>query len=98
MKLILTPQATRDLEAIGDWSAIDSPFRAVTFTDELLSHLQVIRATPNAFPLVEKYASRGVRRYAWRDYLAFYRVRGDVVSVFHITHGARNTSERSLDD
>jgi len=34
-KLVFTDQAEADLEAIGDYIAFDSPFRAVTFIQEL---------------------------------------------------------------
>jgi plasmid stabilization system protein ParE len=45
---------------------------------------------PLRFQLVERYASRGVRRRVHGQYLIFYRVDTDAVRVVRIINGARD--------
>lgn len=90
MRVVLTSEARRDLEAIADHIAGDSPTRVLTFVRELVGAARGIGDTPHGFPLVPRYESRGVRRRVHGAYLIFYRVEADRVSVIHILHGARD--------
>jgi toxin ParE1/3/4 len=97
MRLVLTPRAERGLEAIGDWIAQDNPVRAATFMDEFEVRLGILTQSPMGFPLAPGYERLGVRRYVWRDYLAFYRIHGPYVIVLHIAHGARDQDNLSFE-
>lgn len=90
MKVVLTTGAKDDLERIGDYIARDNPVRAASFVWELIEKARAIGETPQAFPLVPRYAHSGVRRCAHNNYLIFYRVEEDCVSILHILHGARD--------
>lgn len=93
MKLLLAEPAESDLEAIGDWIARDNPVRALTFLAELRAACAVIGALPEACPLVPRYEHHGIRRKIHGDYLIFYRVGEDAVTIIHILHGARDVED-----
>ncbi len=90
MKVIITQAAERDLSNIQDFIALDSPKRAISFTDELLEQCNQLADMSMAFPLVKHYEKAGIRRRPHGKYLIFYRIRGDIVEIIHILNGARD--------
>ena len=88
MKVRLTAEAEADLERIADTIARDNPPRAVTFVQELRAACLGLAEFPERFPLVPHYADRGVRHRVHGNYLVFYRVEADGVTVLHVLHGA----------
>lgn len=88
MKVILTPQAERDLEAIGDFIARDNPERAESFVRELLHACLGLSDFPERFPAIDRYGPANVRRCLHGNYLIFYRAEADLVRILHILHGA----------
>lgn len=84
----LTVEAEADLERIADYIAQDNPQRALTFVQELHAACLGLADYPERFPTVPRYADRGVRHRAHRDYLIFYRVDTAGVTVLHVLHGA----------
>jgi plasmid stabilization system protein ParE len=90
MKVVLTEEARRDLEQIGDYIARDNPTRAESFVRELIAKARQLGEHPSGFPLVPRYERLGIRRRAHGNYAIFYRVEADRVSVIHILHSARD--------
>lgn len=90
MKLVFSDEARRDLLAIGDYIARDSPLRARNFVQQLRAKALQLRDMPHAFPLVLGYEKPGLRRFIHRDYVILYRTTSDTVFVVHIVHGARD--------
>jgi len=45
---------------------------------------------PEAFPLVPRYESYGVRRRPYGNYLIFHEIIRDMVFITHILHGAQD--------
>ena len=84
----LTAAAESDLETIGDYIARDNPARALSFIRELRTRCLELADFPESFPLVARYERHEVRHRVHRNYLVFYRVEGDQVTVLHILHGA----------
>jgi toxin ParE1/3/4 len=84
----LTAQGERDLEAIGDYIAADSPAAAVRFAMELRDACLGLSDFPARFPLVPRYEASGVRRRVYGNYLIFYRIEVDAVTILHILNGA----------
>ena len=87
-QLVFTDQAEADLEAIGDYIALDSPFRALTLIQELRRDCVELRTLPERYPLFERHRSLGIRRRVHGNYLTFYRVGTETVEILHILHGA----------
>ena len=90
MKVTFTDEALRDLDAIGDYIAEDSPSRALRFVAELVETAREIGDNPRAFQAVRRYRNREVRRRVHGSYLIFYRIEPDLVSVLHVLHGAQD--------
>lgn len=90
MKVFLAQAARQELADITDWIARDNPERAESFSLELLHRAMAIGQFPAAYPLLDMFQHRGIRRRAYRDYLILYRILAETVEVVHIVHGARN--------
>lgn len=88
MRVRLTAEAERDLEAIGDRIAADDWERAVRFVGELRGACLGLAEFPERFALVPRYEDRGVRHRVHGNYLIFYRAGPEEVVVIHILHGA----------
>lgn len=86
----ISAEAERDLEAIGDFIAEDNPDRAISFIRELHARCLSLVEFPERFPLVPRYASLGIRRRVYGNYLIFYRITSDAIIVLHVLHGAQD--------
>jgi toxin ParE1/3/4 len=89
MIVVVSAAAAADLEAIGDWIALDSPARAVTFVSELRRACGELAHEPWVYSLVPRYEHAGIRRRVYGNYLVFFRIAGEVVEIIHVMHGAR---------
>lgn len=45
---------------------------------------------PMAYPVVPRYEKYGIRRRLCGDYLIFYVIREQVVSIVHVCHGSQD--------
>jgi toxin ParE1/3/4 len=90
VKVVLTANAQRDLEEIGDWIARNNPVRAVSFVIELHRACLAIGRAPKSYPLVDKSRDMRLRRRVHGNYLIFYDVGPRVVEILHILHCARD--------
>jgi toxin ParE1/3/4 len=88
MRLAFTDVAERELEAIGDYIALENPARAFSFVRELRKDCAQLTAMPERHPLLPRYQRSGIRRRIYGRYLIFYRVETDTVQILHILHGA----------
>jgi toxin ParE1/3/4 len=84
----LTAAAEADLEAIGDYIAQDNPIRALSFVRELFRNCTELADMSEAWPIVPRYESHGVRRRVHGRYLIFFRVEADRIVVLHVLNGA----------
>ena len=90
MKVVFTTEAVTDLENIDEFIARNNPRRAVSFLAELIDKARDLAGMAEAFPLVPRYAHLGIRRRPYGNYLIFYRIEIDEISVIHVLHGARD--------
>jgi addiction module RelE/StbE family toxin len=90
VKLVFSDEAKQDLTEIGDHIASDSPQRAVAFVRALRASALKLARRPKAFAILPRYAPLGIRRHVHGNYLIFYRIEGEQVSVIRILHGARD--------
>jgi len=88
----LTGEAEHDLEAIGDYIALDNPIRAISFLQELRAKCLTLAEMPERFPLVPRYEAQRVRRRGHGNYLIFCRIDAEKAVVIHILHGAQDYS------
>jgi toxin ParE1/3/4 len=89
MRIALTPAAEADLEQIGDYIARDDPRRAVTFVGEIEARIAKISNLPKAGRLRPEWGA-DVRSTPFGNYLIVWRLRGDVLQILRVIHGARD--------
>jgi toxin ParE1/3/4 len=90
MKVVLTAEARNDLTEIGRYIRRDNPNRARTFVQEIADRCDELATMGRVFPVVPRFATRGVRKRNYENYLIFYRITDDAVDVLHVIHGARD--------
>jgi len=96
MRLELSPLAVTDLEAIGDYIALDSPGNALRFTQGLRDQCQKIVRAPLAY-VARPELGDGLRSCAHGRYVIFFRPCAEVVRIERILHSAMDIqSENDL--
>lgn len=93
MRVEFSHAAENDLEQIGDFIAQDNPRRAYSFILELRSKCEALVELAGSFPLVPRYERHGYRRRVHGNYLIFYRIDNDRVSIVRILNGAMDYAE-----
>jgi toxin ParE1/3/4 len=90
--VLLTPEAERDLEEIGDYIAEDNPARAVSFIQEIRDQCNKIGNAPLAYAARPELGEDIRSCPHGRHYVIFFLV--DVtdrsVLIVRILHGARD--------
>ncbi|WP_035052667.1 type II toxin-antitoxin system RelE/ParE family toxin [Andreprevotia chitinilytica] len=89
MRLVITPLAERDIEAIGDYIAQDSPKRAASFVIELHSQCLKIASAPHIYRLRHELGD-DIRSCTYGKYVIFFQVASQVVHIVRVLHGARD--------
>lgn len=84
-----TPQAADDLEAITDFIAVDSPQYARLFTMDVLAAVERLAGFPNSGRVVPELNDPAIREILFGSYRIVYRVKGDLVELLTVYHGAR---------
>lgn len=87
MQLEFSPLAETDLEAIGDYIALDSPGNALRFIQELRDQCRKITKAPMAY-VVRPELGEGLRSCAHGRYVIFFRPSDAIVRVERILHSA----------
>lgn len=85
-RYLVSPLAEQDLESIGDYIALDNPYRALTFIAELRSQCAKIAAAPKAFR-TRPELGENIRSCAYGNFVIFFH---DVqtVCIVRVLHGA----------
>lgn len=96
LRVIITPLAQSDIEAIGDHIALENPVRAMSFARELLERCLSLSVNPHRFPLAERLPHAGVRKVAHGNYIIFYLVYEDRISIARVLHGASDYAAKFL--
>lgn len=89
VRLEISPLAEEDLEAIGDYIAVDSVARARTFIRELRTHCLRIALNPLAYRLRPELGEN-IRSCAIGHYVIFFVVAKNEITVVRVLHGARD--------
>ena len=84
-----TLQAADDLEAIANFIAADSPQYAKLFAMDVLVAVERMADFPNSGRVVPELKDPAIREILFGSYRIVYRVRGDLVEVLTVYHGAR---------
>lgn len=94
-KIVFTETADECLLNIASYIALDSPVRAEIFIEELVESLtQTLSVFPLAGKVYEEIEIKPeVRSLPYKNYICFYRVRGNVVEVLFIFNAAQNIKD-----
>jgi plasmid stabilization system protein ParE len=92
-RVIITPRAGTDLEAIYNYIARESPHKAAAMVTRILDALEPLKQFPHR-TVVERQNRKlrhAVRSLPVRPYIVYFRVLDDdrVIRVLHVRHGAR---------
>ncbi|MDM0022752.1 type II toxin-antitoxin system RelE/ParE family toxin [Variovorax saccharolyticus] len=87
--IVFTRLAQADLEAIGDYIALDNPRRALSFIEELGDHCKKIASSPQAYRPRQELAE-GLRSCAHGRYVIYFQSHDDVLLIVRILHGAQD--------
>jgi toxin ParE1/3/4 len=87
MRLELSPLAETDLEAIGDYIAVDTPGNALRFIQELGDQCRKITKAPMAY-VARPELGDGLRSCAHGRYVIFFRPGDAIVRIERILHSA----------
>lgn len=95
----ITPTAERDIEAIWDYIAQDSPEHALAFISALEHQLQTLERFPERCPLIPENEILGTsyRHLLHGRYRTIFRITGKTVVILRVIHGARLLDESLFD-
>ena len=84
-----TPQAFNDLEAIADFISRDSPHYARLFVMEVLLSVERLGDFPKSGRVVPELKKPSVREIILGNYRIVYRLKGSLVELLTVYHGAK---------
>ena len=92
-KVIWSPVALADLEAIANYIARDSPARAAVVVDRILESAERLARFPQSGRVIPEIADPASRELPVGPYRVMYRLEADAVIIVCIVHGARRWPE-----
>lgn len=88
MSIKWTKTALRSVDEIAGYIAKDNPKRATSFVRELQDSVTKLQAHPGMGRAGRVPGTRELVLH--KNYIAFYRVRGDDVEILRLHHAAQN--------
>lgn len=88
-KLLWSPQALRDLEAIRDYIAADSPRYAALVVERIVVGVERLRDFPESGRVVPERNDQEIREVIVRPYRIVYRLRPGVVEIATVFRASR---------
>jgi addiction module RelE/StbE family toxin len=83
-------KAARDLQAIEDYIARDSPLYAVHFINRLVAAAERLQTHALRGRVVPEYGRQDLRELIFRSYRIVYVVEGKQVSIARVVHASRD--------
>jgi addiction module RelE/StbE family toxin len=88
-RLVWSPRAVADLEAVRDRIAYDSEPYAGLMISRLVAAPDRLRQFPELGRVVPEFGQVTLRELIVRPYRLVYRLRGEVIEIVTVFHGAR---------
>jgi toxin ParE1/3/4 len=89
VRVVFAPAAQTDLIELGERSSRDAAGES-PLVNALIDQCYGLTDHPERCPLVPRYEAHGIRRLVARQYLIFYRVRGEEIQVVRVLYGGRD--------
>jgi len=90
-RVVLTPEAKRNIDNLFEFVARDSPANAQRLVTGLERRLKTLRTLPRRCPRAPEDGHRGlkIRHLIYGDYRIVFAILDDLVAVLQVRHGAR---------
>jgi addiction module RelE/StbE family toxin len=89
MRLIWSPQAVEDVEAIRSYVARDSEHYASLLIERIVAAVDRLEAFPLSGRVVPEIGDESLREIVYRNYRIVYRVKPEAVEIITVFHAAR---------
>ncbi len=89
VRIIWSPDAAADLEAICEYIAKDSEYYARVFAQGVINAVERLLIFPESGRIVPEYNQKDLREIIFQNYRIVYRIKSDAIEIVTITHGAR---------
>lgn len=89
VRIIWSPDAVDDLEAICDYIAKDSDYYASVFAKGVIRAIERLITFPESGRIVPEYDQKDIHEIIFQNYWIVYRVKSDAIEIVAIIHGAR---------
>ena len=94
MRVVFAPAALRDLQAIGDYIAVENRSRARTFVAELRAACTSLSSEAQRYAPQPQWPD--IRRMPVGNYLVLYQALEDAVRIVRVVHSARDLDALQL--
>lgn len=88
-RVVWSPRAVEDLEAIAQYIALDSAAYAAAVVKTILNTASNFSRFPFSGRVVPELGDEGIREWFAYSYRVVYRVENEIVTVAAIVHGKR---------
>jgi toxin ParE1/3/4 len=88
-RIVWSPLAIEDVEAIRAYVARDSPRSADLLVERLVAAVERLEANPFSGRVVPEVGDDALREVIHGNYRIVYRIRADLVEIVTVFHGAR---------
>ncbi len=89
MRLIWSPQAVEDVEAIRSYVARDSEHYAKLLVERIIAAVDRLEAFPLSGRVVPEVGDESLREVVYGSYRIVYRLKAEVVETVTVFHAAR---------
>jgi len=89
MRLIWSPQAVEDVEAIRSYVARDSEHYANLLVERIVAAVDRLEAFPLSGRLVPEVGDESLREVVYGNYRIVYRLKPEAVEIVTVFHSAR---------
>lgn len=88
-QVVWSPSSLGDLDAIAEFIARDSAHYAGLHVQSIVAHVEKLKDLPRSGRIVPEYGREDLREFIFGNYRIVYRLRGDLIEVAAVVHGAR---------
>jgi toxin ParE1/3/4 len=88
-RVVWSPRAVEDLEAIAQYIAVDSSAYAAAVVKTILNTARHFSQFPYAGRIVPELSDQNIREWFAYSYRIIYRIENQVVTVATVVHGKR---------
>lgn len=88
-----SPRAIADFEDICNYIARDSEHYAAFFARKVNTIIKSIPQFPKTGRIVPEYGDENLREKIYNNYRIVYRIRGELIEIVAICHGAKPLSD-----